>query len=77
MKNVLRIIKKEDGKEIEVPKSMFVLDEFFEELAEYIKELKIHIFSKDEDQYAIKILPLMHIMLYLLTYFKYKDQTDE
>ena len=49
MKNVLRIIKKEDGKEIEVPKSIHVLDEFFEELAEYIKELKIHIFSKDED----------------------------
>ena len=51
-KKVLRTIKKEEGKEgkevvVEVSKNMFVLDEFFEELSEYIKVLKNHIFSKD------------------------------
>ena len=49
-RKVLRIIKKEEGKPgVEISKDMFVLDDFFEMLSEYIKELKINIFSKDED----------------------------
>ena len=58
-------------------KDVFVLDDFMEKLLEYINEIKDFIFKQDKDQYAIKILPLMHIMLYLLTYFKYKDQSLE
>ena len=42
-------------------------------MAKFIKELKDDIFNKNRDEQAVKVLPLMHVALYLLTYYKYKD----
>ena len=55
---------------------MFVLDEFFDQLSKYIHELKERIFKENKDKDAIKLLPLMHMVLYLITYHKYKDQSN-
>lgn len=52
-------------------------DKFCRDLKDYIKDLKREILELNKDELASKLLPLMHISMFMITYFLCKEHGRE